>query len=742
MKGKRGTLTGFRRRWQGGMVLECLLLALGAGALVLLAGGGPWGTMAGTLVVLGIGLMAYRPWRLDMASVVAHIDAHVLEADHSSGLLLRAPEDMPRLSRLQRHRVAARLAPKLAKLRPPHRLGLSLPLALGLFLLGVAIHSFGPWGSPLPIGPSDPGQIHFQALDSTPPPVAAPHLEGTSIRVRPPEYTGLPVQNLTDPNIRAVVGSSVTWTLDFEGAPARVWMDWMGEVHPLTGQEGTFSLHLGVERSGFYSFGFEDAQGKEYGSAMYFLEATADAPPTIELKGLDTYTQFGAREKKTLLLLPGFRDDFGLMDAYIVATVSKGSGESVKFREEILRFEDRFPKGSKIGSARRVLDLDQLGMDPGDELYFHIVALDNRWPDPQSARSETFFAQIRDSLGDPLAVEGGMGVDLMPQYFRSQRQLIIDTERLIADKPGIPRQDFNARSNELGFDQKSLRLKYGQFMGDETEVQAPPGGSVDGIAEEVHDEHGEADGDDPLDGFRHDHDSENEHNLLPEHTHREGEEGEPADPLGQYLHNHDDPEESTLFERSLKEKLRAALDIMWDAELHLRLHAPEKSLPYQYRALELLQDIKNSARIYVHRIGFDPPPIKEDRRLTGDLEGVGNFHKSGQIDYRPPFADARKAVARLELLAQGAAPLPGDGQLFHGAGKELAEKAVDSPLEYLQVLQGLRDLDREEGRSPGNYARVLRLLLSAIPPPEDNPGGKLGLGTEIDQLYLKELGHE
>src|SRR5690606_41643874 len=64
--------------------------------------------------------------------------------------------------------------------------------------------------------------------------------------------------------------------------------------------------------------------------------------------------------------------------------------------------------------------------------------------------------------------------------FRSQRQLIIDTERLIAEKPVIPKQEFNARSNELGFDQKSLRLKYGQFMGDETEIQAPPGGVVQG----------------------------------------------------------------------------------------------------------------------------------------------------------------------------------------------------------------------------------------------------------------------
>ena len=51
----------------------------------------------------------------------------------------------------------------------------------------------------------------------------------------------------------------------------------------------------------------------------------------------------------------------------------------------------------------------------------------------------------------------------------------------------------------------------------------------------------------------------------------------------------------------------------------------EKSLPHQYKALKIIQDIKNSARIYVHRIGFDPPPIKEESRLSGDIDEIKNF---------------------------------------------------------------------------------------------------------------------
>jgi hypothetical protein len=94
------------------------------------------------------------------------------------------------------------------------------------------------------------------------------------------------------------------------------------------------------------------------------------------------------------------------------------------------------------------------------------------------------------------------------------------------------------------------------------------------------------------------------------------------DPLATFAHNHDDGEVATFFVQSVRAKLKAALTVMWDAELHLRLFDPEKSLPYQYTALKLLKEISNDSRIYVHRTGFDPPPLKEEKRLTADLSEV------------------------------------------------------------------------------------------------------------------------
>jgi hypothetical protein len=180
---------------------------------------------------------------------------------------------------------------------------------------------------------------------------------------------------------------------------------------------------------------------------------------------------------------------------------------------------------------------------------------------------------------------------------------------------------------------------------------------------------------------------------------------------------------------------------MWDAELHLRLYEPEKSLPYQYDALKIIQEIKNSARIYVHRIGFDPPPIKEENRLSGDIEDIENFDKRAEFEYQMSFASTRKAVARLELLIQDKKQFNNeDSAHFLEAGNELAQKAISDPLTYLKVLQGLQDLEKVINRTKENYIEVQKNLLEVLPEAEENPMKKAEYQDEINLLYLKELG--
>ena len=93
-------------------------------------------------------------------------------------------------------------------------------------------------------------------------------------------------------------------------------------------------------------------------------------------------------------------DDYGLADAHLVATVAKGSGEAVKFREQVIPFdgdnEDEPSPGSSITRRfTKTLDLAALGLEPGDELYFYVEARDNRQPTPNHTRSETRFLVLQ-----------------------------------------------------------------------------------------------------------------------------------------------------------------------------------------------------------------------------------------------------------------------------------------------------------------------------------------------------------
>ncbi len=737
-----GAIKQFQKRWQQSKYLEGLLYAVGFGGFLYLSTHNIFYGILGLLMALGVAFWFLKPWKISSENAVGYIDAHVPQAGFSSGLLLSTGNELSDLSKLQQYRVASQLEPVLSKLRPPHNLFKATLAMFGLILLGLAgSFMLTKFGNPSGGNSSNTEQITFAPKDSLSTTVEIPQLIETNIAIQYPSYTGKGTSNTTNPNIKAVEGSRIIWNLEFDGDVKEVEMDLMGERIRFTKNQESYRLTKTLEASGFYSFTFKDLEGNDYVSDLYSLEMVTDEPPMVQIEGLDNYTYFEFDDDKRLILSTNISDDFGIDDAYIIATVSKGSGESVKFREETVRFDRAIPKGNKRIQLKQPLDLDALKMDPGDELYFYVEALDQKTPTPNIARSETYFAVIRDTITDEFAVEGNLGVDLMPDYFRSQRQLIIDTEKLIADRPNISEKDFKFRSNELGFDQKQLRLKYGQFMGDETEMQAAPGQVSSTENEGDDDDHaGEEGEEDLLDGYSHKHDSENEHNLVEEHDHESEAQEEEEDPLHNYVHNHSDPEASTLFEKSLKAKLRDALSIMWDAELHLRLYEPEKSLPYQYDALKIIQDIKNSARIYVHRIGFDPPPIKEENRLSGDIEDIENYNKKEEFEYQMSFASTREAIALLELLAQDEKQFNNeDSALFVAAGNELAQKAISDPFTYLKVLQGLRDLEKVANRTKENYKEVQKNLLEVLPEAEDNPMKKAGYQDEINLLYLKEL---
>ncbi|WGK64696.1 tryptophan-rich sensory protein [Croceiramulus getboli] len=728
-------LKSFQRKWQISRIFLVFLYAVSLAFLGFAIVQDWWVFGLILLVSFTMGLIYYKPWKFTLKKVSAHFDRERTDLEYSSGLLLQPTSELTGLARLQRQQVDDQIKRQTNELRPYARLGALFTVGFVLFLFGLlSVHyDLFRWTRNLGVGSPSANEVPVYAVDSLAGRGAEPQLVETRVFVNYPNYTALANRSFNELTIEVLNQSRVSWAISFDQPMDSVWMEGFGAKQSMRLEDGSYRHSEKITGSGFYNFRFKDTRGATYTSDLYSITATSDEAPEIQINDLEQYTNYTYEQQKNLRIKAEVTDDFGLVDARIIATVTKGSGESVKFREEQIEFPQLISLRQKSAKLSKTINLDSLNMEPGDELYFYVEVVDNKEPKANVSRSETYFAMIRDTVSAQFAVEGTMGADLMPDYFRSQRQLIIDTEKLIANKAQLTEKEFKSKSNELGFDQKALRLKYGQFMGDEAESGIQPQGERSTAAEEVG-------GDDPLAEYTHDHDGDNEHNLV-DHDH-EGEEHSESeeDPLEAYVHNHEDPEASTLFAKSLKSMLRQAMDEMWDAELYLRLYTPEKSLPYQYKALRLIQEIKNSARIYVHRIGFDPPPIKEDKRLTGELKEVNSFSKQENPEQEDTYVHMRQAATVLDqLIADDVAIGAQHRTLFAKAGQELAQLAIDSPGNYLETLQHLRWLSEERPPKRASKQVALKGLLQALPEVTPSPSLKAKASRPLDQLLLKAL---
>jgi hypothetical protein len=739
MNGSKNILFKFKTRWQLLLYVEVLLYALSLGAFVFLFSGNLLVSLLVLAITFFIASLIIKPWHPDINKTTHFIDNQIANLEYSTSFLLKPTNSLSNLGMIQQKRVESRLTEELKKLNPPSNLKKSGITSICLILLGFLCYHFNISDyfntSNAPI--KKESVISFQPTDSTDTKIKIPAIVNQSLRIDYPNYTRLKSTQTSTMDISAVEGSRAYWQLEFSDVVSSVTIENMEQSYLMKQEEGIYTHSLKLINSGFYNFKFEDKKGNTYFSDLFAIEVSKDTEPKVEIKNIEQFTQFEYDDNKNITFKSLISDDYGIGKAHIIATVSKGSGESVKFREEQLSFDNSINIGAKTQSLNKTINLDAMKMEPGDELYFYVHATDLKSPNPNTSRSETFFVAIKDTVTNTFGVEGTLGVDRMPDYFRSQRQLIIDTEKLIKKRGGISQEDFNFTSNELGFDQKALRIKYGEFMGEE---QAEEEGVISQENLEVfeaeneeHDDHDEEE--DLLAKYTHDHDGSNEHNLVDEKK-----STETKNPLEEFSHSHDDAEMATLFEESLRSKLLRALSEMWDSELYLRLYKPEESLPYQYKALKLLQDIKNSARIYVHRIGFDPPPIKEDKRLSGKLEDITSYRKNELFDSEKEFPSIRRAINQIEqIIINGNKVTEEDQVLFQAAGNELAQKAIDSPGMFLSTLQLLKELSENKNTSTEKLRTVQKGLFLSIPESETYPSKSSIFKDKINQLLLKEL---
>lgn len=594
-------LRGARRRVLLIALAGGVPLALALGLLTMRAAGFDAGSVALTLALLAAAAFAtWRARRLDARWLVARLDEEPRFED-SADLLFAAPEALNPLQQRQRARIEQRLRATPPDLRP-HWPWLRLFAWVGGALLIAAIAMLWPLAA---------GVTSVEGHDGSAAPTAAttpPALRGTRLEVTPPTYTGQPASAGEKLDARALQGSHLRWQLRFAPQPRQAWLQFHdGRRLPLQREGDRWQASETLQRSGLYRIVTEPALA-EAGRA-WRLEVVPDRPPQVKvIEPAQTLTQAAPHQRRWQLRFEA-NDDFGVTaNAALELTTAKGSGENIDFQQRRIELS-----GGGTATARRFaydVDLAALGVGPGDEVVARLTVRDNRAPQPQEARSPSLILRLPSEQDVQTSDLEGAIKKVMPAYFRSQRQIIIDAEALLKQRSALDADTFIKRADAIGVDQRILRLRYGQFLGEEAEggAKPPPTGDGPPTADAAASEHAHDDGHD------HDHAGSGDTPTF----------GSATDVLSEYGHTHDHAEAATLLDPQTRAILKAALDQMWQSEGHLRQGHPDKALPYAYKALGFIKQVQQAERVYLARVGPELPPIDMARRMGGKRDGLGN----------------------------------------------------------------------------------------------------------------------
>lgn len=602
------------------------------------------------LITLVLTLILNPVWKTSYFDISRFVNNHYFEVEESADLLLKNPEEFSMLQQLQFSKIEAVL-PSLTQPKEP-----LIKLYKALALLAIAlIISFGITKIPV-IKKADLNIKENQTFTPLIKENILPEISDFELSITPPSYTRKPIRNQKAFSVKVEDGAEVSWKIETNIAVKQLKLIFNDKeiinLKPANAENKRFNFSKVINKSGFYQLVVD---GKK--SDLYQIEIIADLPVSIKITQPKQHTTIDIGEPQKFTLKANLADDYGINDAFISATMASGKGEGVSFTEKKLSFNVKFGN-QKTESLTKQIDLKDLGMKPGDELYFFIKAIDNRG---QSSRSDVYFVSIVDTT--ELMSLAGMtnGVNLVPEYFRSQRQIIIDTEKLLKEQSTISAENFKTRANNLGIDQKLLRLRYGQFLGEENETEI--GGDHDD-----HDEHAE-------------------------HKGEEEKFGDVTAIMDKYAHKHDIAEDATFFEPEMKAQLKAVLTEMWNSELKLRTYKPQEALPFEYKALRLLKDLQQKSRAYVAKTTVKTAALKPEKRLSGELDKILQPIQKMTFEQKALRDNHLKnTLSILESRRSGKKFTGDETYLLSETEKYMIGAAADNPASFLTALTSLRRL--------------------------------------------------
>jgi hypothetical protein len=622
--------------------------------------GAPWPGLALCAAWLAWLLWDLHALRTRLQSRWTHwLDAAIPQLEDSSALLAQAPSSP--IAQLQRKRLEARIHQALRDddyraIAAAHTGFIWLPLIASLLASGAC------WAWQQHARQGGAGASAVTARAALPPAQPGELL----LKITPPPYTKAAPFETPARDIQAPQYSDVRWCFRRGGEPASAVELGDGKVLPV----GPACAQWQADESLFWRARHQPKQ-------RYNIRVTPDQAPQVAVVAPTETVHVLAQGTQAVQIAVSAQDDYGIARATLHLTLARGSGENIRFSDK----EMPLPAFSdpRVRAWKKQWTLAELGMEPGDELYYFIRATDNA-PNPHTSQSPTYTLRLpgpasesQDSSALPSMVK--------PETLRSQRQIIIDTELLVADMPKLSPQALRSRSETIAMDQAKLRLRYGQFLGEESSL----------FGGDEHDGHGPSDG--------HEHGGE---------APGAGGFGRMDNVLAQFGHAHDESEAATIFDPATKEVLRRALKAMWEAEKQLRAIAPRPALPPEYKALAAIKELQQAERVYLHRTAFVPPAIKEEKRMTGEMAGTQSTRRAQAGAWGGAPDDVRELVRALE----GDGPLPG---LWSKTARGVIAARIASDDDRLAAQRAVQDVQDGCADCRGALRAWLRGTLAGLP---------------------------
>ena len=668
-----------------------------------------WMAVAASVLVTAAALI--RDWRQhDVRWLASMLNTHASLED-SAELLLGVEPPASSVAHLQQQRLLARWpALDTATIQPRQRIA---PLLWNLVAALACAAVVASWQQPFP----EPLRRHLPPAIAQALGVQTPSITGINVAIDPPAYTGLPSRTVETADLRVAEASRVRWSLQFSVAPAKAWLQFdNGARIALQPRDGRWQAEHRIERAGLYRIVTEPALPLAQ-RRLHRIEMVRDQPPQVRATQPGQSLNLRSAGQRNWPLAFEATDDHGVATSAELRIIqTSGDGENITSSERVVPLNGSGPPRKR--RFTHVFDLARSGLTVGNDVIVQLSVRDNRQPRAQVVRSASVILRWPpDTIGMATGLDG-LAQQVLPAYFRSQRQIIIDAEALIRDKRKFSADVFAKRSDAIGVDQHALRLRYGQFLGEEAAETRPLPTSDAEVA-----------GSDTSAAHADEHAGANDH----EDGATPGSRVEEM--LAEVSHVHDLPEAATLLDPQTQGLLRSALREMWDSETQLRLGQPQAALPFAYKALRLIKQVQQADRIYLPKIGSELPPIDMARRLTGKRDGLAA--RSDAL-VRVPGEPSPLAALWLALGPHRDA-VPVQERMLDEASRHLRARGGDddAALATLAAIDALRaDPGCGECRA-GLRQRLWRLLPMARATPTPRP-----LPTRAGNAYLDALQRE